>query len=124
MLLPSAEDMAKASTAARQKAVLKEAKSLSEVAQELIDFKKAMLACKVKSGADKAISILSRFSSTDDYKSTSGQLALLRDSATLAGIFISVGQMTGKLPPDDLRYDAALATLGVIASFAYPVSGS
>jgi len=121
MFLPSADNVA---AAARQKALLKEAQNLSEVAELLTSFQKAMLAKNVVSGTNKATSILSRFSFTKNYKSTSGQLALLRDTATLASIFITVGQMTGKLPPDDLRYDAALATFGVIASFAYPTSGS
>jgi hypothetical protein len=51
-------------------------------------------------------------------------VALLRDTATLASIFIAVEQTTGQLPADDLGLGDAMATFGVIASFTYPTSGT
>jgi len=121
MFLPTAESL---EAAAKQKRLLKAATTLKGIAKELSALQKVMLAAKVGYGANKATSMLSRFSFTKDYNTKSGQLALLRDAATLASLFIAVGQTTGQLLPDDLRYDAALATFGVIASFAYPTSGS
>jgi hypothetical protein len=121
VFLPTSESL---TAAAKQRAAVKAATTLKGIAKELSALQKAMLAKNVVSGTSKATSMLSRFSFTKDYSTKSGQLALLRDAATLASVFIAVGQTTGRLPADDLGLDAAMATFGVIASFAYPTSGT